>query len=205
MKITYVILTCQAYLKTRCQWVRNSWLPKLTDNDSYLFLSSVADDNANVVGWNSLDTYQGCSQKYLDFVRGKALTESDWIVFVDDDTFVFPKRIREMLETYDHTNELYIGKLLYGPIPTMSGGAGFCVSRALYAKIRTFVTTRNIVLNHIYSDVSIAQWIQQIPSAIYVWDKRFNSHPHTEEGSVDTALTFHFVTEPLFRHYTQYL
>jgi len=182
-----------------------SWVPKLTDGDSYMFLSSIADPPAKVVGWNSLDTYEGCSRKYLDFIKNKSLVDSDWIVFVDDDTFVFPKRIRDMLETYDPTNELYIGKLLYGPIPTMSGGAGFCVSKALYAKLHSFVNTRNVILDHIYSDVTIAQWIQRIPTAIYVWDKRFNSHPHTEEGSIDTALTFHFVTEPLFRHYAQCL
>jgi len=205
MKLTYVILTCESYQTTRCEWVRQTWLRALCPDDTYMFLSSIPNPTANIVGWHSLDTYAGCSQKYLDFVRNIDLENSDWIVFVDDDTFVFPSRIRSMLETYMASEQLYIGKLLNGPIPTMSGGAGFCISKALFREIQAYVREKPIQLNYIYSDVSIAQWIMQIPGAVYIWDRRFNSHPHTEEGSVETALTFHFVTEPLFREYYKYL
>lgn len=201
MKLLYVILTCQKYIPTRCKWVRDSWLRQLKPEDDYYFLSSVSDSANKVVGWNSLDTYEGCSQKYLAFFRNLN-TDADWIVFVDDDTFVFPNRLRTLLADYNSSEKLYIGKLLDGPIPTMSGGAGFALSSKLYSEMQTYVRNNEIVLDFIYSDVTVGQWAKAL-SAKYIWDKRFNSHPHTEEGNVNTAITFHYVDEPLFRQYFQ--
>lgn len=204
MKLTYVILTCEAYIPTRCKWALDSWISRIHNDDSYVFLSSNPNPEKNVVGWNGPDSYDGCSRKYYDFVRNMNI-DADWIVFVDDDTFVFPNRLRSVLESYSPTQKIYMGKLLYGLVPTMSGGGGFCVSASLFKDIQTYVRTNNIVLDTKYSDVSIGQWIMKQPYKIYIWDNRFNSHPHTEEGSIDTALTFHYVTQPLFQYYKQFL
>lgn len=201
MKLLYVILTCQKYLPTRCQWVRNSWLRQIKEQDDYCFLSSVPDLQNKIVGWNTLDTYEGCSRKYLEFFRNFT-TNADWIVFVDDDTFVFPHRLRSLLRQNHPSEKLYIGKLLDGPIPTMSGGAGFVLSSSLFSEMQTYVKTNDIVLDHMWSDVTVGQWAMAL-SAKYVWDKRFNSQPHTREGNVNTAITFHYVDEPLFRQYFQ--
>ena len=201
MKLFYVILTCQKYLPTRCDWVRNSWLRQIKQQDDYCFLSSIPDPQSKVVGWNTPDNYEGCSRKYLEFFRNMNV-DADWVVFVDDDTFIFPERLRIMLRKRNPADKLYIGKLLDGEIPTMSGGAGFVLSSRLFSEMQNYVKTNDIVLDSTYSDVTIGQWAKAL-SAEYVWDKRFNSHPHTEEGDINTAISFHYVTQPLFRQYSK--
>lgn len=203
MSITYVVLTCNKYLETRCKWCIDSWLTKLSSNESYLFLSSKPDEKNNIVGWNTPDNYESCSRKYLEFFRNIKIN-SDWIVFVDDDTFVFPNRMRDMLQSYNSNEKLYIGKLLYGPIPTMSGGAGFCLSQKMFKEIQHYIQHNNIVLDTIYSDVFVGQMVQKL-KGIYVWNLYFNSHPHHEEGNTKDAITFHYVTEELFKYYLQFV
>jgi hypothetical protein len=205
MKLCYVILTCEPYLKTRCVWMRNSWLRYIEPDDDYRFLSSIPNPSQKVLGWNTPDTYEGCAQKYVCLVKHAELPPADWYVFVDDDTFVFPTRLRRRLRAYSPDNRIFLGKFIGGPIPTMSGGAGFAASRRLFQEIQHYAKTHEFEPSTHYSDVTFAEFVQKIPNVSYVHDNTFSSHPHTEEGNVNTSSTFHYTTEDLFKYYSRFL
>jgi hypothetical protein len=204
MKICYVILTCELYLETRCKWVRDTWLKSIAPHDEYVFLSAMPRPESHVVGWNTPDTYEGCAEKYTSFLKHAEIA-ADWYVFVDDDTFVFPTRLRTFLASLDSSTYNYAGKLLDGPIPTMSGGAGFALSRSLFSHFQTYVRTHRFVPSTHYSDVTIGELVQRTPGTLYTWNRAFNSHPHFKEGDVRTAITFHYVTQDLFSYYSRFL
>lgn len=205
MKTCYIILTCEPYLKTRCVWLRNTWLSQIPQGDDYRFLSSIPNPSQKVLGWNTPDNYEGCAQKYACLMKYAELPDADWYVFVDDDTFVFPNRLKLRLLVQPSDGRVFLGKLLDGPIPTMSGGAGFAVSRVLFQEIQRYVETHEFTPSTHYSDVTLAEVVQKIPNVAYVHDPTFSSHPHTEEGNINTSTTFHYVTEHLFRYYSRFL
>jgi hypothetical protein len=206
MKLCYVILTCEPYLKTRCVWLRNSWLAHIEQEDDYRFLSSVPNPSQKVLGWNTPDTYEGCAQKYACLMKFADLPEADWYVFVDDDTFVFPKRLRRRLAMHSPDECLVVGKHLQdNPIPTMSGGAGFAATRTVFKKMQEYVQMYGFTPSTHYSDVTFGEVTQKIPNVVHVHDSTFSSHPHTEEGNINTSTTFHYVTEHLFKYYSRFL
>lgn len=205
MRIVYVVLTCKAYLATRCRWMRETWMPHVSEEDRILFLSGAADPSQDVVGWDTPDGYDGCPLKIWTFVREMPLEDADWVVLVDDDTFVFPDRLRACLTEYDASLPTWVGKYLGGPIPTMSGGAGIALSRSLYALLRAYLLTTPAVFENIHGDVELGRWIMAIPETQTVHHTAFNSHSHWEEGNPQTAITFHYVTEPLARLYGRIL
>lgn len=60
MRTTYVILTCEAYLPTRCKAIRDTWLKNVSN---YVFLSAHPNEAENVLGWNTPDNYESCALK----------------------------------------------------------------------------------------------------------------------------------------------
>lgn len=197
--VTYVILTCEAYQTTRCAWIRSTWL---RDVKSYVFLSS-APSGSDVVGWTTSDDYASCPVKYIEFFK-HATPDTDWIVFVDDDTFVFPQRLEGYLATLDATSPLYVGYTLdHEPSgPFMSGGAGFAMTRSLYRQVQAHVQSHTVdeLVVHIGSDVCIARWMQ---SPIFHDVRAMN--PNLNHVDAASCLTVHPCTQELFQTYAKVL
>jgi hypothetical protein len=140
MRICYIIITCEAYLKTRAQYQRNTFL-KLVDPKDVFFLSSKMDFQNRVYGWDTTDDYASCPIKYLEFFTNMDL-DYDFYLFIDDDTFVFPKRLTNTLLKYDSKESLYIGNSMQQTEMMkiyMSGGAGFLLTKPAYKLVRDFV------------------------------------------------------------------
>lgn len=194
---TYVILTCERYLTTRCQWARDSWLRHIK---SYLFLSARS-SGTDVIGWDTIDTYESCPIKYAELFRHKSI-DTDWIVFVDDDTFVFPDRLEARLASLDASKPYYVGYTLdHEPSGLfMSGGAGFAITRTLYAQIQRHVQshTNEELVVHIGSDVCIARWMENP----ILYDIRA-MNPNLNHVDGETCLTVHPCTKELFHTYSQ--
>jgi hypothetical protein len=201
MSICYVILTCQKYLPTRCEWVKSTWLSHIRPCDTYVFLSSVPDASNHVVGWNAPDEYAGCGIKYMQLFQNFQ-TAADWVVLCDDDTFIFPRRLEAMLSTHSSSAPMCIGKINLGDqfLTTMSGGAGIVLSNTLYKQVSAHVSSNRGAPSP-YSDVSLAVWMREVELCVYVWDRRFHSHTHRTEEEIKTAITFHYVTGELFDTY----
>lgn len=199
MKVLYVILSCDAYVGSRCEWVRRSWLR----DSEYRILASTPVPVKGVVGWNTSDQYLDTPQKYLAFFRNDS-TDADFYVFCDDDTFVYTDRLETYLTRFDPSKCMYIGyEQVHPDLRVMSGGAGFVLSRASVAAIRGFVRTtptKSIHLSH-HGDIAVALWIRPF-DPIRIHDKRFHTGTHSSEEERATAFTFHYVTEPLMALYT---
>lgn len=195
MKVTYVILTCEAYLPTRGKALRETWLRDV----DFWFLSAHENRAERVLGWNTDDSYASCVDKYVEFFTHVDL-DADWIVFVDDDTFVYPDRLAAYLEGFDPTQRYYMGYRF--PISAsggMSGGAGIVLSRPTYTAVCETLRTQAPERSSLYTDESLCAWVKTVPDVQFVSDDRFHWR---SAGSVEeqrTAFTFHYAS-PALQH-----
>lgn len=208
MRVGYVILTCEPYLRTRAVWQRESWLKQVAPENYYYISCRAHPDDPNVVGWGTADGYDACPSKYIAFFKNMPMEEFDWIVFPDDDTFLFPKRLEAFLAGFDSTRQHYVGAFISEHDGFMSGGAGFALSAPLYKAIREyFIQTPNIpTCDH--GDVSMGMWIRNCaPGAGRVHSPLFCGIPYgNNTPEPDVAFSYHYVTERLFKEYaTKYL
>jgi hypothetical protein len=190
-------------LETRLKWQRASWLSNI---DSYIVLTgSIGSIDPKVACMNVGDNYESCPYRYYQYIKENDLASYDWIVFVDDDTFVFPKRLEAYLATLDNSLELYVGHILTYPITFMSGGAGFCLTKTAYKSLRDYLlnTHRKQIRFEINGDVTMGVWINLIPNIKLINSNKFNGSPHMHHKSTktDVAITYHYVTEELFKTY----
>jgi len=211
MKVCYIILTCKKYLETRAKWQRETCFSTVSPND-YYFLSCEPGENS-VYGWNTADTYESCPFKYIEFFKNMDL-EYDFYVFMDDDTFVFPDRMRNALETIDKSQSLYIGTLMahLSNLEFMSGGAGFILTNKAYNLVKQYIRTNNMteVQKHrvemLHGDASMGQWIHNINTETPQIELKRNiihlsTHPHKTDQDLKIYITFHYVNEESQFHF----
>lgn len=202
MKVCYIILTCEKYLPTRCEAIRKTWLRKVED---YYFLSSVPNSDQRILGWNTPDDYDSCSLKYIEFFKNETI-DADWFVFCDDDTFVFPERIRDLLAGLNSEDPLYIGYEFpdHNPPGGFSGGAGIVLSRATYSKLCDYIRTNQDVWISTYTDVSMAIWLlERIKGIQKVIDTRFHPEKCKSDAEFQSAFTFHYITPDEMIQYSE--
>jgi len=120
VSVGYIILSCKPFLKTRAKWQRDTWLSKVPQ-DSYVFLTgAIGSTEPNVVCMNDNDSYESCPERYYQYIKQNEMSKYDWVVFPDDDTFIFPERLHKLLEGLDYNKRIYLGrkgilKLVYIP------------------------------------------------------------------------------------------
>ena len=208
MKICYIISTCDKYLDTRVKYQMDIMLKNVKREDIY-YLTSKPDVDKRHFGWFSMDDTQNITWKYIHFIYHMNIPDYDWYILIDDDTFVFENRLKKFLTNYNSNENYYIGKeldhirsqfCLY-----MSGGAGYAISKSLYALITEYV--RKIGKNEAYyplinlkeqwcDDLCVGLWIQEIAKTNKV--NQFNSNlfhlaEHENESQLTDAITFHKV------------
>jgi hypothetical protein len=213
MRICYIILTCEPFLKSRCEWQKRTWLSQVGPTHDYFFLSAKANPDGRVLGWNTADDYTSCPIKYLALLRSTAIDASayDWIFICDDDTYVFHDRLVAYLENLkverQETPRLYVGHILCEGYAYMSGGAGFAFSSQLFQDLSEYARDpNNAPAIHRYGDVSVGYWIHDVVQSgkeiVLVHEpQKFNGSPHRDEKEIDDAITFHYVREDLFDFY----
>ena len=208
MKICYIISTCDKYLDTRVKYQMDIMLKNVNKEDIY-YLTSKPDVENRHFGWYSMDDTQNITWKYIHFIYHMNIPDYDWYILIDDDTFVFEKRLRNLLTKYNSNENYYIGKeldhirsqfCLY-----MSGGAGYAISKSLYALITEYV--RKIGKNEAYyplinlqeqwcDDLCVGLWIQEIAKTnklTQLNNNLFHLAEHENESQLNDAITFHKV------------
>ena len=208
MKICYIISTCDKYLQTRVKYQMDIMLKNVNKEDIY-YLTSKPDVDNRHFGWYSMDDTQNITWKYIHFIYHMNIPDYDWYILIDDDTFVFEKRLCNLLTKYNSSENYYIGKELHHIKREfclyMSGGAGYAISKSLYSLITEYV--RKIGKNEAYyplinlrqqwcDDLCIGIWIQEIAKTNKV--NQFNNDlfhlaEHENESQLTDAITFHKV------------
>ena len=218
MKICYIISTCDKYLDTRVKYQMDIMLKNVNKEDIY-YLTSKPDVEKRHFGWFSMDDTQNITWKYIHFIYHMNIPDYDWYILIDDDTFVFEKRLRNLLTKYNSSENYYIGKeldhirnqfCLY-----MSGGAGYAISKSLYSLITEYV--RRIGKNEAYyplinlqeqwcDDLCVGLWIQEIAKTNKINqlnNNLFHLAEHENESQLNDAITFHkVITKDQYDFYT---
>ena len=200
MKFCYIISTCDKYLQTRVKHQMETMLNNVNKDDIY-YLTSKPDIKNRQFGWYCMDDEKNIAWKYIHFIYNMNI-DYDWYIFIDDDTFVYEKRLLNLLTKYNSNENYYIGKeldhikndfCLY-----MSGGAGYAISKGLYKLLYNYVKKINInnSYKHWCDDLCIGIWIQEIAKTNKVNqlnNNLFHLAEHENESQLTDAITFHKV------------
>jgi hypothetical protein len=216
IKLCYIILTCKKNLHTKAKWQKETCFRNTDKKDCY-FLSCES-EGENIYGWNTADDYASCIDKYIKFFQNMNL-DYDWYMFIDDDTFVFPKRIEQYLPTLEKSEPIYFGfrwSHIEG-LRYMSGGAGFFLTKSTYNMLRGYLSVNENTLlrckeQPVNGDVTVGVWIREINrknnyKIKLVADSNYLRIGHHENiTDIFKCLTFHYVnTEETFYNYNKYL
>lgn len=175
MNILYGIFTCQKYLNTRCEWISNTWLKDIDEDDKYFFISHKNIDD-HIIGFDVPDDYRFVPLKYLNYilyiVDNDIINSYDWFHFSDDDCYIFPNRLKENLEKHKDKNYCIFCRkapLNNEQIKTYNlnqnscypgGGASFSINRNVIKIIYEYLKKGNAPL-HVNSDISFGIWINK--------------------------------------------
>ena len=200
MKICYIISTCDKYLDTRVKYQMETFLSDVDKNDIF-YLTSKSNIEKRYFGWNCMDDDKNISWKYIHFFYNMTtILNYDWYIFIDDDTFVFIDRLKQLLKNYDKSSLYYIGNeldhikqefCLY-----MSGGGGYAISNGLYKILHKYVieTGINNSYKHWCDDLCIGLWINEMKekhNIIQINNKNFLIDSHKNDTELNNAITIH--------------
>jgi hypothetical protein len=174
---------------------------KNVSKDNIYYLTSQQNIDERQFGWNTMDDSKNITWKYIYFIYNMNINYYDWYFFIDDDTFVFPSRLENLLSSYDHSQNYYIGceldHIKKNYCVYMSGGPGYAISKSLYLLIRDYVkkTGINRSYKHWCDDLCMGLWIQNIKKEHVVHQLNNPFFYINREGNVNKAITFHKVME----------
>ena len=212
MKICYIISTCNKYLETRVKYQMDIMFKNFPKKDIY-YLTSKPDLEKRQFGWNCMDDEKNISWKYIYFIYHMNISDYDWYIFIDDDTYVYQNRLEKLLQNYNYNECYYIGKELNHVkhifTPYMSGGSGYAISNALYSKMYSYVHENGInnSYKHWCDDLCIGLWIQEISKSDNIEVHQLNNdllylELHKSDIELTDAITFHkVITEEQFLFY----
>jgi hypothetical protein len=223
MKIAYIILTCEKYFTTRVKYQLNTFLKYVAKEDVY-YLTSKMDEQNRQFGWGAADDYNSLPDKVIDFFKNMNI-DYDWYFFLDDDTFVFVNRLKDLLSVYNTNRNIYLGKKrnhIKNEWSTyMSGGAGYILSNSLYKSLIKYVRETPIekIKLHTCIDLCKGIWIHEIgktQKVVAISNDAFHHENHNnnencredykKELELEVAITFHQVRdEQLFNFYNNIL
>jgi hypothetical protein len=178
------------------KWQQETFLQGI----QHYFISGVPHEEDRILGWNTGDGYEDCPRKYVEFFKNIRL-DYDWYLFIDDDTFLFPDRLKQFIKNFDHTEKVCIGhKCDCTHLDYIDGGAGILMSRVLYESLQEYVKETpyekllGIHRDSKYGDVSLGLWIRNIPDTRFINNRDLFKHfKHVSDDELKTCVTFHNV------------
>jgi len=208
MKICYIISTCNKYIDNRVKYQMESMFQNMNKEDIF-YLTSTPNIEQRQFGWYTMDHMENITWKYIYFMYNMNIPNYDWYIFIDDDTFVFENRLKNLLTRYDSNECYYIGKELNHIkehfCSYMSGGAGYAISNKLYSHIVSYIKEKGIhesyysIVNTEYQpdDLCMGIWIQDIAKenkVNQINNDLFHLGLHEDDCQLHKAITFHKVT-----------
>jgi hypothetical protein len=138
MKILTTILTCSGTQK-RANACLDTWVQDLKPPHDYVFYGDKAQSQSMDKTWNCTPDAGECRgrlpEKTYKMLNKSLDYEWDFLFKCDDDTFVNFDKLIEFLNTYDHSQDLYIGHRLWrADWGYAQGGAGYILTRSSVQK-----------------------------------------------------------------------
>ncbi|XP_051968791.1 beta-1,3-N-acetylglucosaminyltransferase radical fringe-like [Xyrauchen texanus] len=201
--IFIAIKTTRKYHKSRLQLLSQTWVSKAKEQ-TFIFTDGEDKELRQRAGLNIINT--NCSAahtrqalcckmsvEYDKFIE----SQKKWFCHVDDDNYVILPRLLELLSSYSHTQDVYLGRpSLDHPIEAAervksdgsvsvkfwfaTGGAGFCISRGLalkmspWASLGNFITTAEKI--RLPDDCTIGYIIETLLKVPLTHTGLFHSH-----------------------------
>jgi hypothetical protein len=178
-------------------------LKDFPSSDIY-YLTSKSDLKKRQFGWNCMDDEKNITWKYIHFIYNMNISDYDWYIFIDDNTFIFQNRLENLLENYRCNECYYIGKELKDIQNNncfyMSSRGGYAISKALYSEIYSYLRENGInnSYKHWCHDLCIGLWIQEISKKDNINVHKINNDLfkldlHKYDNELTEAITFHNV------------
>lgn len=142
----FVILTTYRNHRTRCRAILDTWGGGLATED-LAFYSDAPDPVLPVVVVSNDTSYEGAQDRFTyrvipDAVARMERERHNWLVVLDDDTFVWPENLRRVLASRNPCESVWLGQACspqddaegptrsepYRDFPAFCGGAGFAMS-----------------------------------------------------------------------------
>lgn len=181
LKIQYCVITGSEY-HSRSRLIQDTWskdlgigsIEYITDSESNSDIKYVnAIQFNNTISMNANYKYRYSQLKWLYPILSFKYHSFDWLVLLDDDTFIIDTALRSLLSEYNSSQPYIIGKMGQG-CNFLCGGAGFALSFELVSILRDnfasqLIHTFTISLqseDHFYSDVILSHFIRRHHIAI---------------------------------------
>lgn len=167
-EVFIAVKTTRKYHKSRLQLLSQTWVSKAKEQ-TFIFTDGEDKELRQKAGLNIINT--NCSAahtrqalcckmsvEYDKFIE----SQKKWFCHVDDDNYVILPSLLELLSSYSHTQDVYLGRpSLDHPIEAAervksdgsvsvkfwfaTGGAGFCISRGLALKMSPWASLGNFI------------------------------------------------------------
>lgn len=190
--LQYVMITGEAML-SRAEVVWNTW-GKTIQKDYFLILSDSSKNlSMPVVQVMNISASLPSERRYrlsqLKWLLGLRIMKSrtfDWLVFIDDDTFIIHHSLRRLLSHYNSSDSLLIGKAGEPTCHFVCGGAGMALSHKLVHLLTTnyshqfereYTSAVHSNSTHFHSDVLISHFIHKHQVGRIIHHEEFKNFP----------------------------
>ncbi|CAF1438269.1 unnamed protein product [Adineta steineri] len=212
--IIYMIMTGNSFLRSRCDIIMCTIGITLHPSRLFFVGETSSDSRLPIYDVITSDTPRpinraGSMQKLAQGLamisekinQSKYKNELQWIMVMDDDTFVSPPNLELLVSEYDSRRSLMIGQSTCGV--GFCGGGGYVISKALFNQFPSFIRQCRPSFELSQSDQFIPQCIKSRTQVEIIDRKEFNSQPpefySTEAGYKDhpngfgRAVSFHYI------------
>jgi len=209
--IVYMVMTGNPFLRSRCDIIMCTLGVTLHPSRLFFVGETSSDSRLPIYDVVTPDTRRpvdraGSMQKLaqgLAMITEKISHENQiqWIMVMDDDTFVSPSNLESLASEYNAQRSLMIGQSTCGV--GFCGGAGYLISKALFNQFPSFIKQCQPLPGISQSDQFVPQCIKNRTQVEFIDRKEFNSQPpefySTELGYRDhpdgfgRAVSFHYI------------
>jgi hypothetical protein len=195
----------------RIENISKTWAEKIDT----VFYSDHQDPEKNVIKVSNRDDYASGEEKQINILnRLSDLTDGDdknlldaydWVLFVDDDTFINVKNLEKNIDSFDEgvvygsifdsvkdpENPMYVNKIIPLESKFPSGGAGFLVSTSAIKNIKEFSNYHTIC-----GDVSAGlnfhfNGVEQVDNKLFnSQNPEFYGH---SEDEINEMISYHYI------------
>ena len=200
MKCLYAIITCDKNKSLR-DTMEIAWCSAT----EHVWLTSEFSDGR--------DSYESSPYKLAGFFTRTCFDEYDWIIIIDDDTFVFTDRVSSFLEMQSikrpvisrwaqFKNDKPYQKMISKHTPKLPvlfprGGCGILIEGSVARDLSDYLrsTPFDTLPLEIHGDVSVGMWLRNVQDFKMVEHNELNYHPLNKlsKKAPKTALTLHYI------------